>query len=257
MPKPKRVSVFDKMAAAYGEQGEANGFVDQTGEPLLIALDQIDPNPQQARQVFDEGKLEELAASIAEHGVMQPIGVRFVGDRYVIIYGERRYRAASIAGLTDIPATVHDVDEQQAVVMTALENLQREDLDIEDEARYFQTLLDNIPGMTQRGLAKQLGINHVYISRRVKLLNNPKLMAKYQSGQTKLMQALEAITDETQETQSVSRRNTFHWRPVQRSYATLQRLKPEQVPDEERETFKRMLHDMQTEIKRLRDGLGD
>ncbi len=249
---------------------EQNEILDEASAPVSIALDQIDPNPQQSRQVFDEDKLAGLAASIDQHGVMQPIGVRLVGDRYVIIYGERRYRAARMAGLSEIPATVHEVDPQEAAIMTALENLQSEDLDIEDEARYFQTLLD-ATGLSQRRLAAQLGINHVYIARRVKLLSRPDLLDAYRQGLLTLHEAAapdetvsqgntlleaEMVEREELDTEPVSLGNTFRWRPMQRSYAILQRLKPEQVPGEERETFKQMLDGMQTEIDRLRGGLG-
>jgi ParB/RepB/Spo0J family partition protein len=249
-------------------------------KPLNIALDLIDPNPQQARQGFDEAKLEELAASVREHGVMQPIGVRQVGDRYVVIYGERRYRAASMAALTEIPATIHDVDEQQAAVMTALENLQREDLDIEDEARYFQTLL-GATSLSQRELATRLGITHNYLSRRVRMLQRPDLMAAFRNGDMTMREVLKRLGGnedgpdepaadpiEREELGSVSRgysdnareqptpHPTFRWRRVERSLNALRGIRPDEVADDERETFKQYLEGIRAEVVRLMDALG-
>ncbi len=170
--------------------------VDEPGSELegarLLPLDLIDPNPAQSRQVFDEAALQELAASIAAHGVLQPIVVRPVGDRYQIVAGERRSRAARMADLVDIPAIIREMSDEQAAYVTAVENLQREDLDVEDEARQYQTLLD-LTGLSQRALAAQLGINHVYIARRVKLLARPDLIQAYRDGQRGLMESVALV----------------------------------------------------------------
>src|SRR5215212_6650785 len=119
MPLPRR---------PFFQQAEA-------GEELegarLLPLDLVDANPQQARQVFDETALAELAASIAEHGVLEPILVRPLGERYQVVAGERRTRAARIAGLADIPALIRELTDEEAAYVTAIENLQREDMDLE------------------------------------------------------------------------------------------------------------------------------
>lgn len=155
----------------------------------LLPIDWIDPNPYQARQAFDPLALEELADSIREHGVIEPIIVRPVGGRYEIVAGERRHRAAGLAGQETIPVRIMDLNTEQAAFITAIENLQREDLDIEDEARQFAYLLE-VTGMSQRRLAGQLGVNYNYLSRRVRLLKRPDLMEQYRSGRKKLHEAL-------------------------------------------------------------------
>jgi ParB/RepB/Spo0J family partition protein len=154
----------------------------------LLPLDLIDHNPYQARQVFDAAALEELADSIREHGVLEPILVRPSDGRYEIVAGERRYRAALIAEHETIPTRIMEMDSKQAAIATAIENLQREDLDIEDEARQFSYLCEVLE-ISQRELAKMLGKNPVYISRRVRLLKRPDLMEEYRAGRLTLHQA--------------------------------------------------------------------
>ncbi len=159
-----------------------------------LPLDMIAVNPAQPRQVFDETKLAELATSIREHGVLQPILVRPVGEGYQIIAGERRKRAAQAVGLAVIPAIIRDdLTNEQAALFSALENLQRDDLDIEDEARFFVFLLEET-GLSQRDLAKQLGIKHNYIAERVRMLGYPELMAAYRAGTLTWRAALDEIS---------------------------------------------------------------
>ncbi len=158
----------------------------------------IDINPHQARQQFDEVALEDLAASIREHDVLQPIGVMHSGERYRIIFGERRYRAAIMAEKIDIAAVIYeDLTEQDAAILTALENLQREDLDLEDEARQFAYLLE-VTGLSQRALAESLGKTHNYISRRVRLLRErPELFAAIRGGRVTQRDALDHLASES------------------------------------------------------------
>ena len=186
----------------------------------VLPLDLIDHNPYQSRQAFDLDSLRELADSIREHGVIEPVIVRPNEGRYEIVAGERRYRAAVIAEQESIPARIMELDARQAAIVTALENLQREDLDIEDEARQFAYLCDALE-VSQRELARMLGKNHVYISRRIKLLKRPDLMEEYRAGRLVLLEAaaLAGATEEEAEgevaedddgadDESVSRRNT-------------------------------------------------
>ncbi len=147
----------------------------ELAEARLLPLDTLDTNPYQSRQVFHEATLAELAASIQAHGVLQPIVVRAVGERFQIVAGERRSRAARLAGLLEIPALIRELTDAQAAYATAIENLQREDLDLEDEARQYQALL-TLAGLSQRALAAQLGVSHNYIAERVRLLDRPDLL---------------------------------------------------------------------------------
>jgi ParB/RepB/Spo0J family partition protein len=164
----------------------------------LLPLDLIDPNPYQSRQAFDPHALQELADSIREHGVIEPIVVRPGPNegRFVIVAGERRFRAAGMAGLQDIPSRIAEMDEVQAAFVTALENLQREDLDIEDEARQFIYLME-LSGLSQRGLAEKLGKDHNYISRRVRLLKRTDLLADYRAGKKSLTQVLALVVSDS------------------------------------------------------------
>lgn len=166
------------------------------GEPMQgardLPMDAVEPNPFQSRQVFNMQGLEELAESIREYGVIEPIIVRQVGDIFQIVAGERRYRASQMAEQRTIPARIMSLDDTKASLVTALENLQREDLDIEDEARQFAHVL-TLTGMSQRALAKMLGKDHLYVSRRVKLLRRPDLMEEYRSGRMKLLEAVNLV----------------------------------------------------------------
>jgi ParB/RepB/Spo0J family partition protein len=157
----------------------------------MLPVDKIDPNPYQSRQVFDVASLRELADSIREHGVIEPLIVRASEaeeGRYEIVAGERRYKAAILAEQETVPARIMELDAKQAAIVTALENLQREDLDIEDEARQFAYLCEALE-VSQRELARMLGKNHVYIARRIRLLRRPDLMEEYRSGRLMLLQA--------------------------------------------------------------------
>ncbi len=168
----------------------------------LLPLDRIDPNPAQSRQVFDEVALEELAASIQahhrpdQHGVLQAIVVRPVGDRYQIVIGERRTRAARMVGLADIPAHIRELNDEEAAFATATENLQRADLDLEDEARWF-AYLQKLTGLSNRALAERLGKNRMYINRRLRLLReHPDWFALIRSGQMTQREALDTLAQE-------------------------------------------------------------
>ena len=145
-----------------------------TGDQLLeLALIEIDPNPNQPRRVFDEEALKELAASIKSSGVIQPILVRPMGNRYVIIAGERRWRASRLAGLTTIPAVVRDVERQKLYEMALIENLQREDLNPLEEARAIYGYMDQY-GLTQEEAAEILGKSRSALANSLRLLQLPE-----------------------------------------------------------------------------------
>ena len=159
----------------------------------LLPLDQVDPNPQQARQHFDESALAELTASVRAHGVLEPILVRPVGDtdRFEILAGERRYRAARAADCPTIPALIHyDLDDGAAQVITALENLQREDLLPGDEARQYARLLTAL-GISQRELGRRLGMDNKRIGRLLTILDQaPALFDQIDTGELSVNAAL-------------------------------------------------------------------
>ncbi|MFN8620892.1 MAG: ParB/RepB/Spo0J family partition protein [Chloroflexota bacterium] len=138
-----------------------------------VAVDKIDPNPDQPRLSFDEDTLQELAASITEHGVLQPILVRPAADgRFQLIAGERRWRAARIAGLREIPAIIDEIDDQTALEIAIIENLQREDLSPLDEALMYERMTTE-HGYSLRKLAQKLGKDKGYIENRLRLADAP------------------------------------------------------------------------------------
>jgi ParB family chromosome partitioning protein len=144
------------------------------GAAGAVPVDQIDPNPQQPRTNFDETALESLAASIREVGVLQPIVVGPPGDdgRYVLIAGERRLRAAKLAGLDEIPAVIRESDQEARLVEAVIENVQREDLGPIEEAEAYQRLMEDF-GMTHDEVAKRVGKSRSAVTNAVRLLNLP------------------------------------------------------------------------------------
>ena len=139
-------------------------------EVVKLHLADIIPNRFQPREVFDENALKELAISIKEHGVIQPIIVRKVNDKYEIIAGERRYKAASLAGLEDIPAIVKELDDKESSKVGLLENLQRRDLNPIEEAKTYKKILE-LDNMTQDALAKTMGKSQSSVANKLRLLN--------------------------------------------------------------------------------------
>ncbi|MER1987768.1 MAG: ParB/RepB/Spo0J family partition protein [Solibacillus sp.] len=138
-----------------------------------IALTKIVENPFQPRKIFDEEAIQELADSISEHGIIQPIVIRKKGKKYEIVVGERRTRAARLAGLTEIPAILKELDEQQMMEIAILENLQREDLTSIEEAEAYNSLIMQL-GFTQDDLAKRLGKSRPHIANHIRLLQLPE-----------------------------------------------------------------------------------
>ncbi|NLY80212.1 MAG: ParB/RepB/Spo0J family partition protein [Lysinibacillus sp.] len=138
-----------------------------------IPLQKLVVNPFQPRKLFDEEAIEELAQSIREHGIIQPIVVRKKGKKYEIVVGERRFRAAKLANLEEIPAIVKDLTEEQMMELAILENLQREDLTPIEEAEAYQSLIEKL-NFTQEDLAKRLGKSRPHITNTIRLLQLPE-----------------------------------------------------------------------------------
>ena len=144
----------------------------------IIKIDQIYPNPNQPRKHFDQGKLEELAQSIKETGLQQPILVVKRDDRYMIIAGERRGRACGIAGINKVPVLIRKADDQTVAELALLENLQREDLNIIEEARAYQGLIDM--GLSHEEIARKMGIKQEWrIQERLNILKLTTVFQDY------------------------------------------------------------------------------
>jgi ParB family chromosome partitioning protein len=142
-------------------------------DALEVDVDQIDPGAEQPRTRFDEGALDRLAVSIREHGIVQPVLVRRNGNRYEIIAGERRWRAAQKAGLTKIPVVIKDVLDADLLEIALTENVQREDLNAIEEAQAYQKLIERV-GLTQEALAAKFGRDRSYITNYLRLLKLPE-----------------------------------------------------------------------------------
>jgi len=153
----------------------------------IISITDIQKNPYQPRKEFDREKLDELAQSIKENGVIQPIIVRqspVIG--YEILAGERRYRASLLAGLTSIPAVVKQLSDQEMIVQSIIENLQRENLNPIEEARAYESLVEK--GFTHAEIADKMGKSRPYISNSIRLLSLPEqILSEVENG--KLSQA--------------------------------------------------------------------
>ena len=139
---------------------------------LHVAVDRIDPNPFQPRKQFDPAEIAALADSLRQHGMLQPVLLRPHGDRYQLIAGERRLRAAAEARLHEIPARVMELDDQRISEIAMVENLQREDLNALDKASAFRSYLDSYGG-TQEELAGRLGLDRSTVSNLMRLLDLP------------------------------------------------------------------------------------
>ena len=153
------------------------------GNRLDLAVDQILVNPDQPRKVFDEEELEELSSSIGEFGVIQPLIVKKDSSgKYFLIAGERRLRAAIMAGLTKVPVIVREADEKEVALIAIIENVQREDLNYMEEALAYRRLMDEFQ-LTQADIAKKVGKKQSTISNKIRLLMLPKedqlLLARY------------------------------------------------------------------------------
>ncbi|MDD2238348.1 MAG: ParB/RepB/Spo0J family partition protein [Bacilli bacterium] len=136
----------------------------------MISIEQIIPNRFQPRLTFDEQGINELSSSIKEHGIIQPLVLRKLGEKYEIIAGERRYKAATVAGLTEVPAIISSLDDNQSAEVALVENVQRKNLTSIEEAKSYQKILEK-GYLNQEQLAKKLGVSQSTIANKLRLLN--------------------------------------------------------------------------------------
>lgn len=149
-----------------------NDGVSENGA-TVVRVSEIEPNEEQPRKNFDAEELSSLADSIAEYGLIQPITVRKVGERYKIIAGERRWRAARMAGLSEVPVNIISADDKKASEIALVENIQRKDLDPIEEADAFASLIDEY-GLTQEEVGRRVGRSRSAIGNSLRLLELPK-----------------------------------------------------------------------------------
>ena len=151
--------------------------VDDSDRVVYIDINEIKPNPDQPRKHFDAARLEELANSIQENGVIQPLVVQKKENCYELVAGERRWRASRLAGLKKVPCLIREFDEKQNLIVAIIENMQREDLDPMEEANGIQQMIHKF-GFTQEQVSESLGKSRAYIANSVRLLKLPEEIQK-------------------------------------------------------------------------------
>ena len=147
--------------------------IDLGPEPSEVDLDSIVPGPMQPRTHFDDASLESLAESIRSHGIVQPLLVRRRENGYELVAGERRWRAAKLAGLSRVPVVVKEVPDESLLEIALIENIQRENLNPIEEAQAYKKLIENV-GLTQEALASRVGRDRSYITNYLRLLRLPE-----------------------------------------------------------------------------------
>ena len=196
------------MASKIGGLGKgldalfAENAVEEQGKTVALRISEIEPNRAQPRKQFDEDALSELASSISQHGVLQPLLVRpLPNGRYLLVAGERRWRAARIAGLTEVPVVIREMTDQEAAELALIENLQREDLNPMEEAIGYRTLMDTY-GMTQEEAAQAVNKSRPAVANALRLLHLPdELAAMVHSGTLSAGHARTLLSFETREEQ--------------------------------------------------------
>ena len=171
----------------------------------LLPIHKVEPNPDQPRQDFDPEELQSLADSIATHGVVQPLTVRELANGYYqIIAGERRWRAARIAELREIPAVIIEADDRKVMELALIENLQRQDLNPVEEALGYQTLMQEY-GLTQEDTAKQVGKSRPAVANALRLLNlSEKVLEMVRKGELSAGHARAVLSLKTQKLQETA-----------------------------------------------------
>lgn len=192
-------SIFDDDTSLFGEE--------VSGVQRTMKITDIEPNKSQPRRTFDPEALNALAASIAEHGIIQPLTVRPYGDAYQIVAGERRWRAAKIAGLSEVPVRVMELSDEQTMQIALIENLQREDLNPIEEAQGYQQLIDTF-GMKQEDVAKKVGRARSSVTNSLRLLTLPdEIIAMVRDGELSQghSKALMSVSDAEKQTELAKR----------------------------------------------------
>lgn len=177
MAKPKNTGLGKGLEAIFLEN-----TADESGNVTMLRLSDIEPNPDQPRREFDAEALSQLAESIAAHGLIQPIVVRSSSEGYYqIVAGERRWRASKMAGLTEVPVLIMELDDKKAAQVALIENIQRENLNPLEEAAAYRSLLTDYE-MTQEELSRQIGKSRSAVTNTLRLLDLPEAVCEMVKG---------------------------------------------------------------------------
>ena len=202
-----------------------------------LPLQRIEPNPNQPRKRFDEVELQALADSIAQHGLLQPLAVRDMGNGYYqIIAGERRWRACRLAGLSEVPVTVVEADDRTVMELALVENLQREDLNPMEEAEGYRVLLEEY-GLTQEQAAQQVGKSRSAVANALRLLTlSDEVRALVENGELTAGHARALLTLPNGRLQKAAAQKILALRlSVRQAEAMCKRMAAEEKPKEESE----------------------
>lgn len=220
----------------------AENTLEDAGRTVTLPLREIVPNREQPRKQFDDEALQELAASIAQHGVLQPLLVRPMPDgSYQLVAGERRWRASQLAGLTEVPVVVRDMNEQEAAELALIENLQREDLNPMEEALGYRTLMESY-GMTQEQTAQVVNKSRPAVANALRLLHLPEAVAELVSagtlsaGHARSLLAFDGAEKQTEMAQAAVERG-LSVRELERLAKAEKRAPRASVPKARRESF--------------------
>ena len=227
----------------------------QSAEIKELAVSEVFPNPEQPRKAFDENALKELAASILKHGVIQPITVAESHGGYMIVAGERRFRASVLAGLKTVPAIVKDYDEREIKEVALLENLQREDLNPIEEARALQRLMDEFD-LTQDEVAERLGKSRSAVANTLRLLNlSPEATRLVQRGELTAGHARALVTMPFVKQSAIARKAVKEGWSVRELEAFLRKLNGK-TPDRQPERKKEICLELSDLVNRMQRVFG-
>ena len=174
----KRAGLGKGLEALFGSTEDVSAELAENEVKQEIDVADLMPNPYQPRKVFEPEKMKELVDSVKQHGVIQPLIVRKSGDRYEIVAGERRWRAAKTAGLKAVPVVIRDYDEEAMMEVAMIENIQRHDLNPLEEAEGIKAMMDKLQ-LTQADAAKKLGRSRTAVTNILRLLNLPAKIREY------------------------------------------------------------------------------
>jgi ParB family chromosome partitioning protein len=216
-----------------------------------IEIDQISPNRFQPRKDFDDAKIGELAASIREKGIIQPLVVRETDDGYELIAGERRLRAARLAGLSSVPAVIRDVPDAEALELALIENIQRENLNPIEEAHAFRQLIEEF-SLTQEEMAKKVGRDRTTIANSLRLLSLPRDVREDLAEGTLTPGHARALLSLVEERAILIAREKFiaQGMSVREAESYVKKIKEGQGPQKERPEIDPAILDVQEELTR-------
>jgi ParB family chromosome partitioning protein len=230
--------------------------IDETDKVIQIPLAQLRPNPYQPRKHFNEDSIKELAESIREHGVIQPIIVRKVLKGFEIIAGERRFRASQVCGLATVPAVERNFNDQQVMEIALIENVQREDLNALEIAIAYQSIIDQF-SLTQEELSAKVGKSRSHIANFLRLLQLPEAIKQYVSRGTLSMghaRAIVGVKDDKLKKELAETTISKQW-SVRDLEEEIKKL--EELPGKERETSKKKEKNRDPYLHQAEDQLRD